>query len=476
VLFDADTRVRFWSPGAAELLGYPEAEALGRSGIELTHPDDRQRVLASFQTVLAAPGAVGRVQLRLRHRDGSFRLVESVARNLLHDPVVAGVVVNGRDVTAEARLTEQFVQAQKLESVGRLAGGVAHDFNNLLTVILSCAEGLRARLDEGAPVAAEDVDEIRGAAERAREVTRQLLVFARRQAVKPEPVDLNALVARTEKVLRRLLGEDVILRVGLEPELWRVFCDPGQLEQILLNLAVNARDAMPDGGALEVETANVPRDGGGQVVLRVRDTGVGMTAEVKAHLFEPFFTTKPPGRGTGLGLATVYGVVEQAGGFITVESEPGRGACFEVHLPRTEERAEAAAPGTRAAGVGGSETVLVVEDDPRLCEVMVRSLRGAGYRARSACGADEALAHASAPDLLLVDAVLPGPAGAAVARELRRRHPALRVLFTSGHPAELLVERGALAASDAFLPKPFTPTTLLEEVRRVLDARPDAPA
>ncbi|GEJ58790.1 ATP-binding protein [Anaeromyxobacter diazotrophicus] len=386
---------------------------------------------------------------------------------------------------------ERLRQSQKLESVGRLAGGVAHDFNNLLTVILSCSEALRRDLSHGQPPDPEDVAEIHAAGERARDLTRQLLTFARKQVIAPAPLDLNAVVRGSERLLRRVLGEQVELHVALEPAPWTVLCDAAQMEQVILNLAVNARDAMPDGGQLSLATANVtvaPGGGAGEpalapgewVRLSVRDAGHGMTAEVKAHLFEPFFTTKRQGQGTGLGLATVYGIVEQSGGAIRVESEPGLGTTFELWFPRARAAAAAAAPAAApaaspgAAGVRGSETILVVEDDAQVREVTARALRAGGYRVLvegSAGAALEAAARAQGRiDLVVTDVVMPDVDGRALAEALRAHHGVRRVLFVSGYTRELIDHGCVLDRGIEFLPKPFTAATLLGRVRSLLDA------
>jgi nitrogen-specific signal transduction histidine kinase/CheY-like chemotaxis protein len=408
-----------------------------------------------------------------------------VARNLLHDPDVRGIVVNRRDVTEQQRLEDQFRQGQKLESVGRLAGGIAHDFNNLLTVILSCAEVLKREAELTSTAALEDIEDIRTAGKRAAELTRQLLAFARKQVIAPVPLDLNELVHGTEKLFRRVLGEDIELVTTLQPALWPVRCDPGQTEQVILNLAVNARDAMPCGGKLTIETSNLDVDAahpatltgvppGPYVRLAVHDTGAGMSAEVKARVFEPFFTTKPVGKGTGLGLATVYGIVSQSGGFILVESEPGGGATFELLFPRIDEDAHALEARAPEISSTGTETILVVEDDPQVREVTVRSLRSGGYAVLSASSGRQALDVAAGEPgslhLLLTDVVMPGLDARAVADELCRRHPGLRVLYVSGHAQEVIVSRGVLDPGIAFLPKPFTAASLLARVRTVLDA------
>ena len=339
-VLDSEGRYKYLSSGSKSVVGWTEQELLGLPATERVHPDDVERVRSTLADVFAASGAVGRVTYRYRHQDGSWRVLDSRARNLLHDPNVRGVVVSRRDVTEQRHLEAQFQQSQKLESVGRLAGGVAHDFNNLLTVIQSCSETLKDDLEAGSSAQPELIDEIHAAGKRAAELTRQLLAFARKQVIAPVPLDLNAVVRGTERMLRRVLGEDVELFVNVEPALWNMRCDRGQVEQVILNLAVNARDAMPGGGRFVIATDNVhvePDEAarfnldqpGDFVMLVARDSGMGMSPEVKAHVFEPFFTTKPKGTGTGLGLATVYGIVKQSGGHIQLTSEPGEGTASE---------------------------------------------------------------------------------------------------------------------------------------------------
>ena len=469
--------------GFTRLVGWPEAEVVGRRSSELgiwDDPADRERLTGE----LRAGGAVSNLEVRFRTRTGGTLDVLLSAR-LLTLRGRALILSVGRDISdwkrAEAerdRLRQQVQQAQKLDSIGQLAGGIAHDFNNLLTVILSCADTLRDDLGAGRPTDPEAVTEIAAAGIRARDLTRQLLAFARKQRSAPESLDLNAVVAGTERLLRRTLREDVAVVVRAEAGLWPVWCDPVQMEQVLLNLCVNARDAMPDGGLLTLETRNLPAapDGEGagedRVLLAVQDTGVGMSAEVQAHLFEPFFTTKPLGKGTGLGLATVHGIVTQGGGRIRVETQPGRGTRFEITFPRTRRAARDEVP----AGEGarrGTETVLVVEDDPQVRSVTVRALEAAGYRVLVAGHAAEALALARvAPeklDLLVTDVVMPGPSGTVLATELRRARPDLRVLLVSGYAREALVT-GADGAH--FLQKPFTPAGLQARVREILDRSP----
>jgi PAS domain S-box-containing protein len=486
VVLDADMRISFWSPSATEQLGWTAQEAIGRPGFELVYPDDRASSRETFQALLASPGASARFVRRQLHRDGSFRVVEVTARNLLDDPAVEGVVANLRDVTEQRRLTEQFQQAQKLEGIGRLAGGVAHDFNNLLTVILSCSTALRDDLDRGAGPSREDVEQIHDAGLRAADLTRQLLAFARRQVVAPVSLDLNEVVRNSQKMLGRLLGEDIDLQVRLQPGLWPMHADPGQLEQVILNLAVNARDAIQGGGTITLETRNVSvdtaedasdpeRSPGEWVRLVVRDSGVGMSPEVKTHLFEPFFTTKEQGKGTGLGLATVYGVVKQAGGHVHVESEAGQGSSFEVCFPRGQSAPAVPARPVARVNERGSERVLVVEDDAQVREITSRALRSGGYEVEVAAHPQKALdlpdAELRGMQLLVTDVVMPGLDGHTLAQRLQQRHPRLRVLYVSGYTHDAIAhEHGVLDSGIDLLAKPFTGATLLARVRAVLDA------
>jgi PAS domain S-box-containing protein len=469
--------------GFTRMSGWTAAEVLGRGAADIgiwIDPLDRDSLVRR----LGAGGTATNVEARLRTRTGvdvdtlmSARLLTLRGERLLL--AVTRDIRDWRRAEAERdRLRQEVQQVQKLESIGQLAGGVAHDFNNLLTVILSCAEGLRDDLAAGRDPDAESVGAIAAAGERARDLTRQLLAFARKQVSAPERLDLNAVVRGSEKLLRRTLREDIALVVELEPEPWPVWCDPVQIGQVLLNLCVNARDAMPDGGILRIETRNLPGaadaegDGGDAVRLAVQDTGVGMTPEVQAHLFEPFFTTKPQGKGTGMGLATVHGIVTQSGGQVRVESQPGRGTRFEVTLPRTH-RAPRPAAAVSARPRRGSETVLVVEDDPPVRAVTVRALESAGYRVLVASRASEALERAREAeplDLLVTDVVMPGASGPVLAEELRRVRPTLRVLYVTGYAREAIAAEEAAGGHAHVLPKPFTPASLLDRVRAILDA------
>jgi two-component system, cell cycle sensor histidine kinase and response regulator CckA len=474
--------------GFTRILGWPEDEVLGRSSLELgiwADAADRERLVALLRT----QGTAENFEVQFRARDGrlvpglmSARVVQLRGEQLILS--ITRDVSGWRRAEAErAGLQARLQEAAKLEAIGRLAGGVAHDFNNLLTVILSCAETARGDLDTGRPVGAAELEEISAAGFRARDLTRQLLAVARRQVSSPEPLDLGAVVRGCERLLRRVLGEDVELEVACQPGLWLAHCDPGQVEQIIMNLAVNARDAMPGGGRLAIEVGNFlgPAQAGAgpapapaeYVRLRVRDSGEGMPASIQEQIFEPFFTTKEPGLGTGLGLATVYGIVKQRGGTIQVESEVGRGTTFEIRFPRIHGVAAGAPDRAAPATVSGSERVLLVEDDRGVREVALRALRDGGYQVQAASGPAEALASAAGGarfDLLVSDVVMPRSDGRKLAAALRLAQPGLRVLFISGHAERILAHGGVLEAGIEFLPKPFTPAALLAKVREVLDA------
>jgi PAS domain S-box-containing protein len=479
-VLDEQGRFTFWSRSATECLGWTAEEVLGRSfdEVALIHPDDRHVIEDALRDNRAGrPRA--RVIARNRHRDGSWRILESSGRNLLADPGVRGVVVNLRDVTEQRALEEQVRQAQKLESVGRLAGGIAHDFNNLLTAIVSCAEALRESAAAGSPIEIGDVEQILSAGWRARDLTRQLLAFARKQVIAPVLLDLNEVVRTREPLFRRVLGEDVVLEVELSREPCGVVCDRGQVEQVLMNLLVNSRDAMPTGGKVvirtfETEANPVSPEQPRAVRLVVRDTGQGMSEEVRSHLFEPFFTTKPPGKGTGLGLATVYGIMAQSGGSVRVDSTPPRGTSVELSFPHA---VGVPAPSTEAAPRAhrrtAGERVLLVEDDALVRAVTLRALTDAGYRVLVASSGEEALqlvrTEPTPPEIVVTDVVMPGMSGRDLVDALRREWPGLRALFMSGYSGESLADRGVLGAGLEFLPKPFTPAILIERVRAILD-------
>ena len=484
-LFGPDGAILYGSPATTRILGYELPEFVGRNALDLIHPEDRDAVVGRLTESMANPGGRVDTAARVRHKDGSWRYLEGVLTNLLDDPSVAAIVNNYRDATERRSLEQQVIQAQKMEAVGRLAGGVAHDFNNILTAIGGYTDLLLADLPLDDP-RREDVDEIHRAADRAAGLTQQLLAFSRRQVLQPRVIDLNALVANVEKLLRRLIGEDVLLATSLGTDVGRVRADPGQLEQVIVNLAVNARDAMPAGGRLTIETRNVDLDAayaaehrsvvpGPYVVLAVSDTGTGMSSDVQSHMFEPFFTTKEVGKGTGLGLATVYGIVKQSGGSIWVYSELGHGTTIKVYLPRVDEPAEPLAVSVPmdAASLRGTETILLVEDEPAVRGVARQVLARQGYVVLEAPDGQTALAMidggAPSVDLVLTDVVMPGMSGRALADQLATRCPGVRVLYMSGYTDDAIVRHGMLERGLAYLQKPFRPDALVRKVREVLN-------
>ena len=377
---------------------------------------------------------------------------------------------------------EQLLRKRR-RAIGRLAGGVAHDFNNVLTAIFGYVDLLHEEFPEGSATR-QDLGEIRKAAQRASTLTRQLLAFSRQQVLEPVVLNLNDLIEDFDKMLRRVIGEDVELRLALAPDLGNVRADPGQLQQVIMNLVVNSRDAMPTGGTLIIETANAelteqyaelhqPVTPGAYVLLAVSDTGVGMGPDVQARIFEPFFTTKEKGKGTGLGLSTVYGIVKQSNGNIWVYSEPGRGTTFKVYLPRVDAPAQVPAPPRPAGRLAGTETLLLAEDDEMLRPLARELLARLGYTVLEAGNAAEALArarqHEGAIHLLIADVVMPGPSGRELARRLAESRPDTKVLYVSGYTDDAIVHHGMLEAGLNFLQKPFTPAALARKVRAVLD-------
>jgi signal transduction histidine kinase/DNA-binding response OmpR family regulator len=431
-------------------------------------------------SVLALPvrrGAEVVGVLALAERRGGYA-VEDAARldDLL--PVFGALFHDYRQRHRHAALEEQLRQAHKMEAVGRLAGGIAHDFNNLLAVILGYSEFMVKSLPASHPLHG-DAEEIKTATERAASLTRQLLAFSRKQVIAPRPLDLNAVVRGGLRMLQRVIGEDIELVTRLDPDVRPVKADPGQLEQVLLNLAANARDAMPQGGQLSIETARIggpARLGPGEelALLTVTDTGCGMDRETCSHAFEPFFTTKEPGRGTGLGLATVYGIVEQHGGHIEVQSAPGRGATFRVYLPCVDGPVEGGDGAGAAVAPRGSETVLLVEDEVGLRALGRRILQRLGYTVLEAGDGRAALRlaqrHRGPIDLLLTDVILPQMTGVELARQLSALRPGMRLLFVSGYPGDALGRHGVAEAGGRVLSKPFSPALLGRTVRDVLDA------
>jgi two-component system, cell cycle sensor histidine kinase and response regulator CckA len=485
-VLDLDGRFTLANPGLAAMLGYSVEGILGKSFAQYLPPDELPRVTELFYQTIQAGQPVQDAETHLLRKDTSLLTVSFCCSPLTAEGEIGGLVLTAQDITERKRLENQLLQAQKLESVGRLAGGIAHDFNNLLTAIMGYSE--LAEMDCAEETVCGHLRNVQQAAERAATLTRQLLAFARRQIIEPDIVNLNTLVRSVEPLLRRLITENIQLIVVSEEGLHSVKVDPGQFGQILVNLVVNARDAMPDGGKVTIETHNVFLDEeyaehhegvtpGEYVMLVVSDTGYGMDEAIRLHIFEPFYTTKAQGRGTGLGLATVYGIVKQAGGHIWLYSEPGKGTTFKIYLPRTTETPEARpAPQQSVATIRGSETLLLVEDEAVVRRLAVWALRGQGYVVLEAESGEEALRvaqeHPGEITLLVTDVVMPQMSGKELAERLQTQRPGIKVLYSSGYTEDTIMHHGVLDPGIAFLPKPFTPSVLARRVREVLDSRP----
>ena len=486
VITDKDANIEYVNPAFTAITGYTRDEVLGKNPRILQSGETPPEVYRDLWSAVTA-GREWRGEFRNKTKDGRVFCERAVIAPLLDSRgKITHFVGIKEDITENRKLEQQLLQAQKMEAVGRLAGGVAHDFNNLLTVINGYSELLRDRLAEGDPLR-DMAEQIRRAGERAADLTQQLLAFSRKQPARPQPLSLNELVSQSKGMLERLLGEDIELITRLAPGLGLVMADPGQMHQILMNIAVNARDAMPGGGTLTVETANVEVDHGyaglasdavpgSYVVLAITDTGIGMDAETRERIFEPFFTTKEVGKGTGLGLSTVYGIVRQYGGWITVSSEPDRGSTFRIHLPRMPD-ATAVTWETepKSAVAGGSETILVVEDQAEVRKFAVAVLNGLGYRVLEAARGEDALLiagrHAGPIQLLLTDAVMPGMTGMELAVRLRSSRPDMAAIFMSGYGESVIARDGMISPDVNYLAKPFSADLLARKVREALDSR-----
>jgi PAS domain S-box-containing protein len=476
-VYDADTLafVRV-NDAAIRKYGYARAEFLRMRITDIRPPEDVPAMLADVKA-RGGPGSQAPKIWRHLRKDGSLLDVEISAGRITFEGRRAALVL-ANDVSERMRLERRLADAEKMEAIGRLAGGVAHDFNNLLTVIAGYAEILQHRGS-----GSEEAGEISRAAAQAAALTHQLLAFSRRQVLHPRVLDLNEIVAAMETMLHRIIGDDVSVGIRLAPDLAAVEADRAQLERVILNLAANARDAMPSGGALTIETANVDVDeaqvsehgdgrAGPHVLLAVSDTGHGMDTEVTKHLFEPFFTTKAAGEGTGLGLATVFGVVKQSGGGIYVNSEPGRGSTFKIYLPAASTAAETRVPTPEPEAARGTETIMVVEDDDGVRALVQLMLEANGYEVFAVHAADEAarICTEQTVDLLLTDVVMPEVSGWVLAERLGALAPAMRILFMSGYSDEAVQRHGELTETAAFLEKPFSERALARKVREVLDA------
>ncbi|HEY4187235.1 MAG TPA: PAS domain S-box protein [Polyangia bacterium] len=497
-LSTGDGTFLYVSPAAARMLGRPASEVIGTNFRDYVHPDDVSIALDQRRRLLEGRQASPTVR-RLLRPDGSVRWVEVTATNRIDDPAIGAIVGNIRDITerkladeallvsekAKVNLEAQLRQAQKMEAVGRLAGGVAHDFNNLLSVILSYGQIHVDEMPEGDP-GRPDVEEMLKAGQRAADLTRQLLMFSRQQVIEPKVVDLNRLLQNVDKMLQRILGEDIDLVSLTKNPVGGVLVDPSSMEQVVMNLVINARDAMPTGGMLTIETENVVLDEayarehmgvtpGRYVMLAVTDTGVGMDRATQTRIFEPFFTTKEKGKGTGLGLSTVFGIITQSRGSVWVYSEPERGTTFKIYLPRVDGAFDEAAPPSDPASARGAETILLVEDEEQVRAVAHTILGRGGYHVLEARDAIDALSigetYAGDIHLLLTDVVMPEMSGAELAMRLRGTRPDLAVLCMSGYTDDSIVRHGVLVADFAFLQKPITPEALTRKVRDVLDAR-----
>jgi two-component system, cell cycle sensor histidine kinase and response regulator CckA len=483
--WDLQFCVADWNAAAERIFGFSREEAMGRHASFMVPPAIRQHVDQIWRGLLNKKGGT-RSTNENSTKDGRTISCEWYNTPLVDENGrVLGVASLVQDVTERVALEEKLRQSQKMEAIGRLAGGVAHDFNNLLTVII----GYSQILAEGVPAPSRLKDatkQIRSAADRAAGITKQLLAFSRKQVLSPRVIDLNDVMMNIDTMLRRLIGEDIEILTVPGRELGTVKADPGQIEQVIMNLVVNARDAMPSGGKLTLETDNAeldeayardhaPVQPGRYVMLAVSDTGTGMTADTQAHIFEPFFTTKEVGKGTGLGLSTVYGIVKQSGGFIWVYSEPDKGTTFKVYFPRIDQRAEGVGAEKKPAGVQrGTETILLVEDDEQLRQLISSVLGESGYKVLAAAGTAEGLAlcrnNHNDIRLLVTDVILPGMNGRQLAEQVKQISPHTRVLYISGYTSNAIVHYGVLDPGLWFLPKPFSLSALVAKVREVLDA------
>jgi two-component system, cell cycle sensor histidine kinase and response regulator CckA len=485
--WDLDFRVTDWNPAAEGMFGYSRQEAIGQRASFIVPPHFRPLVDKVWQELLNQKGGVRSANDNIT-KDGRIISCEWYNTPLVDESGrVLGAASLAQDVTERVALEERLRQSQKMEAVGRLAGGVAHDFNNLLTVILGYSQILAEGVPAGSRLA-DSTAQIKSAADRASGITRQLLAFSRKQVLSPRVINLNDIMLNLDSLLRRLIGEDIEVLTVPSNDLGSVKADPGQIEQVIMNLALNARDAMPSGGKLTLETTNAqldesyaqrhqPAEPGRYVMLAVTDTGHGMSPETQARIFEPFYTTKEVGKGTGLGLSMVYGIVKQSGGYIWVYSEPDRGTTFKIYLPRVDQPAESTGAQNRPNSVQrGTETILLVEDDPQLRQLSSSVLAHCGYKMLVASTPEEGIeiCRSNHRDirLLVTDVVMPGMNGRQLAEQIQQVSPNVKVLYISGYTSNAIVHYGVLDPGLSFLPKPFTLSALVAKVREVLDSGP----
>ncbi|HEB09755.1 MAG TPA: PAS domain S-box protein, partial [Spirochaetales bacterium] len=487
ISFDPRYNIVEWNRGAGRIFGWSREEIVGKNEFELLIPGGLRKEIRLLLDSYVQGGAEIKSNINQNLRKDGTIITCSWQDVIIRDSEgrVTGILATAIDVTEQVRLEEQLKQAQKLESVGRLAGGMAHDFNNLLTTILGYSELIS--MDQGLnDSVAEGIKDIRKSAERGALLIRQLLAFSRKQIMQPKRINLNELITDLEKMLKRLIEENIDLISKLEPELKQIEADPVQIEQVIMNLAVNSRDAMPEGGKLTIETVNVYLDEGycgvhpevqpgHYVLLAVSDNGHGMAEEIRDHIFDPFFTTKEVGKGTGLGLSTVYGIVKQSGGYIWVYSEPDKGTAFKIYLPQIKEDQDwkTEVPKAKEAA-GGKETILLVEDEESLRGLAAKVLRKQGHTVIEAANGIEALETMAASgqpeiDLLITDVIMPEMGGTELAGKLLERYPGIKVLYISGYTDNAIVHHGVLAEGVSFLPKPFSPISLAQKVRDTLD-------
>jgi len=475
-----DGTILTWNCGASRIFKYDAEQIESKSLADLFAPESLDRLQSALETV-DRNESVERYEGRGRTSEGRVIDVQ-VTLSPIRNHAGASAII--RDTTEQKRFQREFFVAQKMEAIGRLAGGIAHDFNNLLTAIIGYSQMSLARLHSQDPMR-KDIEEVESAGQRAAALTGQLLAFSRKQVVQPQVLALNTVVTGLTKMLQRLIGEDIELETSLDPDAWHVKADRGQIEQIIMNLAVNSRDAMPEGGNLTIETSNVKLDEdyasghidaspGPYVMLAITDSGSGMDKETESRIFEPFFTTKEQGRGTGLGLSTVYGIVKQSGGSIGVYSEPGRGTTFKVYLPRVEESVDTKAGKLQDDCARGTETVLIIEDSDTVRKLARKLLQEDGYTVLEASSGDDGWQiseqHNGPIDLLLTDVVMPGTSGRDIAQRLTARRPRMRVLYMSGYTDDAIVRHRVLDSTAPFIQKPFTRDALIRRVREVLDA------